>query len=114
MQRIYDVVALLAVLLLVACSGEGSAVTHSEDVDSSDSSSVSDDNGFSDKSSGKSSSSRKEESSSSALWDWTSPKEDLFNPDVEYGSMTDSRDGKTYRTVTFMFNDSSMTWMAEI
>ena len=113
MQRIYDVVALLAVLLLVACSGEGSAVTHSEDVDSSDSSSVSDDNGFSDKSSGKSSSSGKEESSSSALWDWTSPKEDLFNPDVEYGSMTDSRDGKTYRTVTFMFNDSSMTWMAE-
>lgn len=115
MQRIYDVVVSLVVtLLLVACSGDGTAVTHSEDVDSNDSSSIGEGNGSSDKYSGKSSAKDNAESSSSiTLWDWNSPKEELFNPDVEYGTLTDSRDGKTYRTVTFMFNDTSMTWMAE-
>jgi len=36
-------------------------------------------------------------------------KEDFFNPDIDYGEMTDERDGKTYRTVTIGEN----VWMAE-
>ena len=36
-------------------------------------------------------------------------KEDLFNPDIDYGTMTDPRDGKVYRTV----NVNGKTWMAE-
>ena len=32
-----------------------------------------------------------------------------FNPDIEYGKMTDSRDNRTYRTVTI----GLQTWMAE-
>ncbi|MBR4006995.1 FISUMP domain-containing protein [Fibrobacter sp.] len=37
------------------------------------------------------------------------PKEIFFNPDVEYGSVTDKRDGRTYKTVDL----AGMTWMAE-
>lgn len=37
------------------------------------------------------------------------PKEMYFNPDVEYGSVTDKRDGRTYKTVDL----AGMTWMAE-
>jgi uncharacterized protein (TIGR02145 family) len=33
--------------------------------------------------------------------------------DYETGSMTDPRDGKTYRTVTYNINGKPMTWMAE-
>ncbi len=36
-------------------------------------------------------------------------KEDLFNPEINYGSMTDPRDGKVYRTVVV----DGVTWMAE-
>ena len=32
-----------------------------------------------------------------------------FNPDIDYGTMTDPRDGKTYRTVVV----NGQTWMAE-
>ena len=38
-----------------------------------------------------------------------SSKEDLFNPDLTYGTMTDPRDGKTYKTIVF----NGQTWMAE-
>lgn len=37
------------------------------------------------------------------------PKEMFFNPDVEYGSVIDNRDGRIYRTVDI----AGMTWMAE-
>ena len=33
----------------------------------------------------------------------------FFNPDIDYGTMTDPRDGKTYRTV----NVNGKTWMAQ-
>ena len=36
-------------------------------------------------------------------------KEDFLNPDLTYGTMTDPRDGKTYRTIEF----NGQTWMAE-
>lgn len=38
-----------------------------------------------------------------------SSKEDLFNPSLTYGTMTDPRDGKTYKTIEF----NGQTWMAE-
>lgn len=37
------------------------------------------------------------------------PLEEMFNPDVEYGTLKDSRDGNTYRTVVI----GDMEWMAE-
>ena len=42
-------------------------------------------------------------------WSWDVPKEARMNPDSSYGTMTDTRDNKTYRTVTI----GNQTWMAE-
>ena len=42
-------------------------------------------------------------------WSWDVPKECRFNPVIDYGSMTDERDGKKYKTVTI----GDEVWMAE-
>lgn len=46
-------------------------------------------------------------------WEKSKPrltkKGEQFNPDIDYGTMTDPRDGKTYRTVEV----DGVTWMAE-
>ena len=36
-------------------------------------------------------------------------KDDIFNPEIDYGEMTDPRDGKKYKTVDF----NGQIWMAE-
>ena len=42
-------------------------------------------------------------------WSWDVPKEARLNPTVSYGTFTDTRDGRTYKTVTI----NSQIWMAE-
>ena len=42
-------------------------------------------------------------------WSCDLPKEYYFNPNVQYGTLKDERDGDTYRTVEF----NGYTWMAE-
>ena len=42
-------------------------------------------------------------------WSFGVPKEFHFNPDINYGSLKDERDGKTYKTVKI----GNQVWMAE-
>jgi uncharacterized protein (TIGR02145 family) len=58
---------------------------------------------------GSSSSDNVESSGTSDGFVWNMSKETYLNPEVEYGSMIDSRDGKEYRTIII----DGMEWMAE-
>ncbi|MBO5532028.1 MAG: hypothetical protein J5977_06175 [Fibrobacter sp.] len=42
-------------------------------------------------------------------WSWDLPKEIWLNPDKEFGTLVDKRDGKVYKTIQF----DGETWMAE-
>ena len=110
------VCALMAALsgTFFACGDSSSA--SAEEIDNSDGlSSKSEEQG--ERSSGSkspSSSSTKKSGSSSSQevsegWDWDTSKDSRLNPDIEYGSMTDSRDGKVYKTVQI----GKQLWMAQ-
>lgn len=47
--------------------------------------------------------------STAERWNWDLPKEAYFNENIDYGTMTDSRDGHVYRTTMI----GGQVWMAE-
>lgn len=95
----------------------------SSSVESSSGQSSSSSTGDAQSSSGESSSSGTDASSSSAVSSSSAPvkefpldsftRDSFKNPEIDYQTMTDERDGHVYRIVTVGTGDSAMTWMAE-
>ena len=100
-------------------SGNGGTddVESSDSVKSSSSVESSDSEDSSSSENSRSSSSRVSSSSSnitpdepaSAIEINITTKDDIFNPEIDYGEMTDPRDGKKYKTIEF----NGQVWMAE-
>ena len=124
MKRISLGFVLVVLLWLIACSQDDSlstseiliAISSSTVVLESSSSKVEESSSSSAKMSSSAGVSSSEiMSSSSALqdslyeWSWDVPKEARLNPNIAYGSITDVRDGKVYKTVTI----GDQVWMAE-
>jgi uncharacterized protein (TIGR02145 family) len=90
-------------------SSRASSSSEEDDDSSSSSRSSSSYSSSSNRSSSSSYSSSSSSSNSSSSRDLQTAKDSHFNPDITYGTMKDSRDGKTYRTVVV----DGVTWMAE-
>ena len=121
----YSILPFFLAVILAACGSDNSSSSNNDndpstDPESTETSSSSAKGGKKVPSGSSSSSSvdedETEQSSSSGVRfavDWEVPKEACLNPDINYGTMTDPRDKKVYRTITIDMGDLERTWMAE-
>ncbi|SHG79840.1 major paralogous domain-containing protein [Fibrobacter sp. UWH9] len=110
MRKLFYGISVVAMALgMVACDDSVSSANN-EDADKESSSSVISEDASSSSVKPGSSSSKKDDpmsSSSRGLFDMT--KDEFLNPEITYGTMTDTRDNKTYKIVKI----GDQVWMAE-